>query len=134
MIQYTKYKRPEKVYEKTGGKVLVETSGYVTVKQRIEAMINAGLQLKISRGQYDFNEGEEIDEGFNDPTRNTDFDLVDADNTLRGIDERVQTRKKMEEQDRRDRQEEENRKKSGEGDGLQGNDVSELDGKVGEGT
>lgn len=75
MELYTKYSRPPKKAEKGGGKVVVERAGYIPAKARIEAMINAGRRLVAARAkQYHFEDGEEIDEDFVDPTVNPAFD------------------------------------------------------------
>lgn len=76
---YTHYKRPPRAYQPHGGKVLLERQGYVSAKDRIEAILEAGKRLIMTRGeQFDFKEGEEIDEDYYDPTRSKAYDMVDA--------------------------------------------------------
>ena len=59
-----------------GGEKLVETAGYIPAYKQIENLLMAGKRLVSYREQYDFT--GEIDEDFNDPTRNGNFDLADA--------------------------------------------------------
>ena len=76
---YTHYKRPPRAYQPHGGRVLLERQGYVSAKDRIEAIMQAGKRLIMTRGeQFDFKDGEEIDEDYYDPTRSKGYDMVDA--------------------------------------------------------
>lgn len=76
---YSQRKRPPRAYQKHGGRVLIERQGYVSAKDRIEAIMAAGRRLIMTRGeQYDFKPGQDIDEDFVDPTRSKAYDMVDA--------------------------------------------------------
>lgn len=76
---YTKLKRPPRRQEKMCQISLVETRGYMTARQKVEMLTNAGQRLlDYRREQYDFGTDEEIDDNFLDPTRNPNFDLSDA--------------------------------------------------------
>lgn len=61
-----------------GGEKLVETAGYIPAHKQIERFMQAGIQLKAFREQYDWTGEDEIDEDFSDPTRSGNFDLADA--------------------------------------------------------
>lgn len=101
---YTHYKRPPRAYQPHGGKVLLERQGYVSAKDRIEAIMEAGKRLIMTRGeQFDFKEGEEIDEDYYDPTRSKGYDMVDAFRDGIALEERfkeVQNKAKMLEKDK----------------------------------
>jgi len=57
----------------------VEKAGYLSTKQRVETMLLAGQRLMQSRREmYDFQQGEEPDDNFEDPTRTQGFDMADA--------------------------------------------------------
>ena len=74
---YTKSVRPERCKEVNAGPPLVERSGYVPAKVRIENMMLAGQRLVESRNvRYDFD--GDVDEYFDDPTRSPGFDMADA--------------------------------------------------------
>lgn len=68
-----------KSYEPVDDEKIVETSGYITLKQRVENMLLAGERLFQYRKElYDIQHGEELDENLPvDPTRK-DYDLADA--------------------------------------------------------
>lgn len=75
---YTQYDRPPKVFQKVGGKKVVERQGYVSAKRKIENMIAAGIRLVESRTEeFDFPDGN-VDFNFDDPTRRTGFDMAEA--------------------------------------------------------
>lgn len=65
-----------RIKEKNEGPDLVERSGYVPAKKRIESLIEAGARLVESRSQYDFI-GDVIDD-YDDPTRAPGYDMADA--------------------------------------------------------
>jgi len=48
---YTHYKRPPRAFQPHGGKVLIERQGYVSAKDRIEAIMQAGKRLIMTRGE-----------------------------------------------------------------------------------
>lgn len=74
---YTQYNKLRATPEKNSGVYLVEKAGYVSAQKRIEALILAGQRLVQSRiDAYDFD--KEIDEDFEDPTRNPGYDMADA--------------------------------------------------------
>lgn len=73
----THYSRTPAPPEINTGEKLVETAGYMTAQQRIEAIMNAGKRLESWRKeQFDFD--DKIDENFYDPTRSKNYDLADA--------------------------------------------------------
>lgn len=73
----THYSRTPAPPEINTGEKLVETAGYMTAQQRIEAIMNAGQRLESWRKeQFDFS--DKIDENFFDPTRRKNYDLADA--------------------------------------------------------
>lgn len=74
----TQYNTKPSPPELGGGEKLVEVAGYIPAHKQINNLINAGQRLAAARAEmYDFPDGE-IDENFNDPTRNGNFDLADA--------------------------------------------------------
>lgn len=74
---YNHWNPPPIRMDRGGGKVLVETSGYIPPKNQIEQMIYAGQRLNEWRAQqFDFPDGN--DDGSDDPTRRRGFDLADA--------------------------------------------------------
>ena len=74
----THYSRTPAPPEINSGEKLVETAGYITAQQRIEAILNAGQRLvDFRKEQFDFT-GNELDEDFFDPTRAKNFDRADA--------------------------------------------------------
>lgn len=89
---YSSFKRPEKVYEMFDpADTIVETAGYITVQQRINNMMVSGERLKLARAEkYDFKQGEPVDENFNDPTRDPNFDLADASQILNSVENSIQ--------------------------------------------
>lgn len=91
---YGKYNRPiERTFDPVGGPVMVESAGYRTVKQQVEALIHAGIQLRQYREQFDMTE-ETFDEDFDDPTRRSNFDLVDASDILYDLEAQAMEREK----------------------------------------
>lgn len=98
-VIYSQNKRPPKSYQPHGGRVLLERQGYVSAKDRIEAILMAGKRLIETRGfQYDFEPGKEIDEDYYDPTRNKAYDMVDAFQDGIALEERFkEVRKKAKE-------------------------------------
>lgn len=76
---YTRYHRPEKVYEKGGGELVTEVAGYIPAEVQITEMINAGIRLgEYRKEKYDFASEEDVDEDFFDVTRSPGFDLAEA--------------------------------------------------------
>lgn len=89
---YGKYNRPNKklFMEVNSGELIVETAGYVPPHIRIQELLDAGERLIAYRKeQYNFGRGEQIDETFTDPTRDPNFDMVDADNLIRETDAKI---------------------------------------------
>ena len=79
MLFQTRYNHIKSPGEANYGKRLVEKSGYIPAKDRIENMILAGQRLIEHRmSMYDFNSDKELDEDFYDPTRSKNFDMADA--------------------------------------------------------
>ena len=78
-MYYTPKIRPKKIYERTGGKVHVETAGYISAQQQITNLIDAGERLvQYRKESYDIPIGAEDEDPPIDPTRNPNFDLADA--------------------------------------------------------
>ena len=58
---------------------ITEQAGYQTGKQQVEKLLRAGYNLEMARREmYHFDYGEEIPEGFFDPTVDPGFDRIDA--------------------------------------------------------
>lgn len=58
---------------------VTEQAGYMSVKQRVENLIDAGIRLKEARmSNFDFPQGTPVDENFEDPTRSKNYDISDA--------------------------------------------------------
>lgn len=75
----THYVRKRSLPETNSGETIVERAGYIPPKIQIENMIIAGHRLQqFRKEQYDFQPGQDIDEDFDDPTRDKNFDLADA--------------------------------------------------------
>ncbi len=75
----TRWNRQKTSPEKNSGEILTETAGYIPPKIKIEQLILAGKQLKEFRShQFDFPDGSEIDESYNDVTRKKNLDLAEA--------------------------------------------------------
>lgn len=65
--------------EKTGGPSHISLSGYEPLEAKINNMILAGERLLADRSRmYNFQEGEEVDWNFNDPSREPGFEMADA--------------------------------------------------------
>lgn len=94
---YTHDVRPDKdeFLEYPSGEILVEPHGYETAQKKIERMIFAGQRLALSRKEhFDFPPGTDIEEDFYDPTRRLDYDLSDATQSIRDLEERAFEAKK----------------------------------------
>lgn len=77
----TPYNAGEPTGEINSGEIIVETAGYVSADQRITNLIRAGQRLEESRrAYYDYMPGDDLNEDRYDPTRDKDFDIVDAQN------------------------------------------------------
>lgn len=73
-----------------GGKT--EQKGFVSNKRRIESLLAAGRSLAAYReGQFDVQPGEnvDIDKVQVDPTRDKGFDLADASQMARGLNDKA---------------------------------------------
>jgi len=80
--------------ERVGGQRLVEVAGYVSAKQRIESLIQAGQRLRAYReSQFDFPDKDKIDENAWDPTRRKGYDLADATQDKLALEARQNARK-----------------------------------------
>lgn len=77
--------------EELSSKTVVETAGYLSAERRIMSLIRAGQQLdSFRKEQFDFADGQEIDENFYDPTREPGFDLADASMALNDLNNKQQ--------------------------------------------
>lgn len=90
---YTKWNRPKSDAEKGGGKKVVETAGYITVKQQVDNLMIAGDQLESYRRakyRYDFEDEDSIDENYHDPTRDPGFDITDVTEADAAVTQRIE--------------------------------------------
>lgn len=93
---YTQWKRPDKAefYEAVDNTTVVETSGYVSAKQRIESLILAGKRLdNYRKEQYHFL-NDDIDFNFSDPTTKKDFDEFQARDLRKVVNDNLKASKK----------------------------------------
>ena len=73
---------------------IVEKSGYIPAKKRIENMMLAGQRLVASRNQlYDDPTGEDDDIPL-DKTRNPGYDMADASQDMMNVTERLKASQK----------------------------------------
>jgi len=94
---YTHFRRPEKKPEMNDGLTITESAGYIPPKKQIENLINAGKRLQAFRKEmYDFPEGEDVDDAFEDPTRRPGFDLADASRETAALANRIRAQAKAE--------------------------------------
>lgn len=86
----TRYNRIDRSGEINPGPILVERAGYIPAKIQIENLILAGKRLQEHRAEmYDFTELSKIDLDFYDPTRSKNFDIADAFQLKRAVEERL---------------------------------------------
>lgn len=98
---YSKYVRPKKVLEKNSGIVLMERSGYIPIKERIKAIMNAGLNLKMARmEQYHFPEEKNFPDDFMDPTIRKDYDIFCAMDDTKEIERRLEVQRLVNEKEK----------------------------------
>lgn len=91
----THYNRKRSKGEINSGEIIVETAGYISAKQRIENLINAGQRLVESRAsQYDFDGSKPIDEDFYDPTRLKSYDMADATQDMLAVEAKLASQKR----------------------------------------
>lgn len=69
--------------------VITEQAGYIPPHVQIENMILAGERLNESRGLYDFDSEDDIDESLSDPTRSVNYDMADASQSALAVDARL---------------------------------------------
>lgn len=94
MLYQTHYNRALRLPEQGSPERIVETAGYMTNKQKIEAIINAGKRLvDYRKEQYDFDD-QHVDDDFIDPTRSKNFDLADATILSRQAQSRLRAQQK----------------------------------------
>jgi len=88
---YTKYVRPEKTYEKNSGKRITEMRGYVSAKDRITAIMDAGERLISSRAEmFDYQPGQEINlDDIPDPTMSKSYDPADASMQILELEQKL---------------------------------------------
>lgn len=73
------------------GESIVDPSGYIPAKNRIENLLRAGERLDAYRRElYDYSPDDE-DDGFVDPTRSPGFDPSDASRLSREAMDRIRT-------------------------------------------
>lgn len=78
MTFFTQYNWPDTRGEWNSGESIVDPSGYISPKQRIQNLIRAGERLEeFRREQYDYEHGEEDDGEWLDPMRTPGLDLAD---------------------------------------------------------
>jgi hypothetical protein len=89
---FSHVKRPEKIYKQYSTETKTEPR-YISTKDRITKMLQAGERLERYRqGLYDFPNGE-IDESFTDPTRKPGYDMADAHQDAMLADENLKAAK-----------------------------------------
>ena len=75
----TQYSKFEYAGEDNNQEKKVETLGYVPLGQRIESLIRSGERLhQYRKEQFDFQNGEEVDENMDVRTREPNYDIADA--------------------------------------------------------
>lgn len=85
----TRYNRVKTPPEENSGEVLVETAGYISAKQQIESLMNAGLRLSRARQElYDFPDGI-VDENLTVTTRVANYDMADAFQESLSVEDRL---------------------------------------------
>jgi hypothetical protein len=100
--------------EVNNGENHIDMQGYIDTEQQVLGMIQAGQRLvdyrsslyRARAGAYHFQDGETIPEDFIDPTLNPDYDLVDAQNDMKRLDEKWYDSEKLKEEVAKQRQEE----------------------------
>lgn len=77
---YNIYSAPMDKGEPGGGERITSDLGYIPSDVQINALIDAGLRLDLSRAAYDFDElsDTEVELVVPDPTRAANFDAADA--------------------------------------------------------
>lgn len=82
----TPYTAGDPTGEINSGELIVEIAGYISAETRINNLIRAGQRLEENRrAYYDYMPGDDINEDRYDPTRDKDFDIVDAQNLSNAI-------------------------------------------------
>jgi len=90
MKLFTQWRRPPRNPEVMDPLTITESAGYVPSKVQIENLIMAGKRLQSFRKEmYDFPDGANVDESYEDPTRGPGFDLADATRIARDVDQRI---------------------------------------------
>jgi len=90
MKLFTHWRRPPKHPEEMDPLTKTESAGYIPPKKQIENLIEAGRRLQEYRKEmYDFPEGEDVDESYEDPTRGPGYDLADFSRDKQGLVEKV---------------------------------------------
>jgi len=86
----TPYNRTRSKPEQPGTHSQVETRGYRSTKQQVAEYMAAGLQLQNYRNEmYHFPTPEDVDENFEDRTKNPGYDPADATQDLRAVNKRL---------------------------------------------
>jgi hypothetical protein len=81
--------------EVNDGKTKVEKAGYIPAEEQIRSLMRAGARLQdYRRHAYEFPDGQEVPDGYFDPTREPNFDRVDADKLIVAVDEAFRARGK----------------------------------------
>lgn len=69
---------PSKGESRKSGRIIVVTDGYIPVDKLVKSMAHAGQQLALSRAiMYDYGPTDDDNDGFLDPLRAPNLDLVD---------------------------------------------------------
>lgn len=90
-------RKMKKIPETMSRERKVQTAGYIPHKQRIEALMNAGLRLKEYRAeQFDVGPEDKNDPEI-DPTRRKDYDLADAFQQGRAVRKSLEQQAKQKE-------------------------------------
>lgn len=112
---FTPFKRIRQQSEYNRGELITEQAGYIPPQRQIEGMIAAGVRLEEFRKSqsFDFNEGDQIDEDFEDVTRRPGFDPADASQMQHSLRAKSLAAKKTQDRLSREKAEKESEKKNG---------------------
>jgi len=76
--------------EINGGPTLVESAGYQTRTQKVTSYMQAGARLTAVRSEmYDYYDDENIEDMVVDPTRRKNFDIAEASQMMRDLNDRI---------------------------------------------
>ncbi|MDR0709336.1 MAG: hypothetical protein LBF77_04640 [Spirochaetaceae bacterium] len=80
--------------ERNNGESKVEKAGYISAEEQIRSLMRAGAVLRdFRRSAYEFPPGQEVPDDYFDPTREPNFDRVDADRLVDELDSKMRLTK-----------------------------------------